>query len=136
MASSWLSYCVALSVRVQRAPRATFLASGCLLLSTFLFPAFSPPFRCRLQPGEDPADIQIQGMDADAQRGFHIHQFGDLSNGCTSAGAHFNPHGKNHGAPTDAERHIGDLGNVKTDSSGNANINIQGGFSSSRANAG
>ena len=67
---------------------------------------------------------KIENLDANAERGFHIHQYGDNSNGCTSAGAHFNPHGKNHGGPTDAERHVGDLGNVKTDGSGNVNVNI------------
>jgi Cu-Zn family superoxide dismutase len=57
------------------------------------------------------------------KHGFHIHQFGDCSllDG-KSAGGHFNPDDKKHGAPDGSERHVGDLGNLVADEEGNAHF--------------
>ena len=46
--------------------------------------------------------------------GFHVHEYGDLTDGCESACAHFNPTGKQHGGRTGTERHAGDFGNIIT----------------------
>ncbi|KAI0775534.1 superoxide dismutase [Trametes elegans] len=68
---------------------------------------------------------EIKNLDPSAKRGFHIHASGDLSNGCTSAGSHFNPFGMTHGAPTDVTRHVGDLGNLESDSKGVATFSFE-----------
>ena len=56
------------------------------------------------------------------KHGFHIHEFGDLSNGCESTGGHYNPHNVEHGDID--EGHVGDLGNITADENGVARFTI------------
>ena len=78
---------------------------------------------------------QVNGL-AVGPHGFHVHTNGAISNNCADAGGHFNPFAVNsgafvststslpvliefqvpHGAPHAEVRHIGDFGNIQTDS--------------------
>ena len=64
----------------------------------------------------------LQGL-SKGRHGFHIHEFGDCSSADgMSAGGHYNPEGKSHGAPMDMSRHMGDMGNLEADESGKAHL--------------
>jgi len=66
----------------------------------------------------------ITGL-APGLHGFHIHETGDCSApDASSAGGHFNPAGKPHGAASGTERHGGDLGNLIADYDGKATLKI------------
>ena len=66
-------------------------------------------------------DINISGLKKNGKHGFHVHEYGDMSEKCESMCAHFNPTKKKHGGPDSIERHVGDLGNLITDKNGVAN---------------
>ena len=66
--------------------------------------------------------VHVTGLTT-GKHGFHIHEFGDCSAADgVSAGGHFNPSAESHGAPTDAQRHIGDLGNIEANAAGVADL--------------
>lgn len=68
--------------------------------------------------------VNITGTTASSKYGLHIHTYGDMTNGCTTLGAHYNPKNKTHGDAHGDTRHEGDLGNVQSDSSGNIKAKI------------
>jgi Cu-Zn family superoxide dismutase len=68
--------------------------------------------------------IDLQGLKKNAKHGFHIHQYGDMSEECESMCGHFNPFGKTHGGQESKVRHVGDLGNIQTDINGCAKYTV------------
>jgi len=58
-------------------------------------------------------EYNIRGL-KDGYHGFHIHEYGDLTDGCSSSCSHFNPFGVLHGGRKSNIRHVGDLGNIKS----------------------
>ena len=65
-------------------------------------------------------DLNISGLIPNSLHGFHVHEAGDLTDKCTSMCSHFNPYGNTHGCPGMSKRHVGDLGNIKTNNKGEA----------------
>jgi superoxide dismutase, Cu-Zn family len=68
----------------------------------------------------------IDGLQANAEHGFHIHENGDCSApDASSAGNHFAPDGQPHGRPGSGQHHAGDMPNLIADDSGHAMVDVR-----------
>ena len=73
---------------------------------------------------------KVTGLTPNSTHGFHIHEKGDCSDAeAMNAGGHFNPdkdhvHGASVANEPYAHQHAGDLGNIKANDSGIANIDL------------
>ena len=66
---------------------------------------------------------RVTGLKPGQEHGFHIHEKGDCSSGDgMGTGGHFNPGAKPHAHHGQADRHAGDLPNLKADAQGAADM--------------
>ena len=66
--------------------------------------------------------ISLRGFKPNKTHAIHIHEYGDFSQGCMSAGGHYNPYDQFHGSYIlhGFKRHAGDLiNNIVSDDYGN-----------------
>jgi Cu-Zn family superoxide dismutase len=80
----------------------------------------------------------VRGLAPNTTHGFHIHEFGDISDHSQglAVGLHYNPHNQPHSCPPVDKRHVGDMGNIVSNARGEATkrmtldlIHFQGAFS-------
>ncbi len=61
---------------------------------------------------------KLSGFKREGLHGMHVHNKGDLRQGCESTCSHYNPTKSTHGGPMGSRRHRGDLGNIKASKGG------------------
>ncbi|VDL92829.1 unnamed protein product [Schistocephalus solidus] len=60
----------------------------------------------------------LTGFPPNSLHGFHVHEYGETGHDCLDAGPHYNPLKNPHGGIQSAVRHVGDLGNLRSDANG------------------
>jgi Cu-Zn family superoxide dismutase len=66
------------------------------------------------------AQGSVQGLPGGKTFGLHVHD----KTSCDGTSADLNPDRQNHGGPADAQSHVGDLGNITADASGQAVVSL------------
>jgi superoxide dismutase, Cu-Zn family len=97
----------------QRKPR----AAVCVMLASAKAPVSGVVYFVEQSDHSVRVDGRLHGL-TPGEHGLHVHEAGDLTDGCASACAHLNPYDANHGGRDAKERHVGDLGNVVADDEG------------------
>lgn len=72
--------------------------------------------------------IKLRGLPPKSTRAIHIHEYGDFTEGCKTAGPHYNPHNQTHGTifVEGMPRHVGDLiNNITSDEKGEVFVEYQ-----------
>ncbi|KAL8564688.1 hypothetical protein ACOMHN_004181 [Nucella lapillus] len=60
------------------------------------------------------AFVTLHGLKNNSvERGIHVHEGSDMSDGCNSLGGPLRPDGADHGDPHAGHRHLGNLGNLR-----------------------
>ncbi len=92
-----------------------------------LFPTKGSDVKGRVTFTQDGSAIhvhaEISGL-SPGDHGFHIHEFGVWSEDGMASGGHFNPTKSPHSSPDSTKRHVGDLGNVTANASGNVTYDL------------
>ena len=78
--------------------------------------------------GHTEVKIRLSGFQPHSIHAIHIHEYGDISKGCKSTGAHFNPFGLTHGSRKYPQkpRHAGDLiNNITANENGQVSVDFE-----------
>jgi Cu-Zn family superoxide dismutase len=72
--------------------------------------------------------VELSGFEPNTIHASHIHEFGDMTEGCKSACEHYNPLGEKHGNYElhGDKRHVGDMmNNLEADNEGNVYLEFE-----------